>query len=100
VNVIKRLTLERFWRRHPETEQPLKAWFAAVRRANWSRMADVKALYPKASVIDSERVVFDVCGGNYRLVVAFKFSARIAFVKFIGTHAEYDRIDAATVDRY
>jgi mRNA interferase HigB len=100
VNVIKRPTLERFWRRHPETEQPLKAWFAAVRKASWSRMADVKALYPKASIIDSERVVFDVCGGNYRLVVAFKFSAMIAFIKFVGTHAEYDRIDAATVDRY
>jgi mRNA interferase HigB len=63
-------------------------------------MADVKALYPKASVLGSERVVFDICGENYRLVVAFKFSARIAFVKFIGTHAAYDRIDAATVQRY
>jgi mRNA interferase HigB len=89
-----------FWQRHRETEQPLRDWLSVVRCADWSSMADVKAVFAKASIIDRERVVFDVLGGNYRLVVAIKFSARIVFIKFIGTHAEYDRIDPAIVSRF
>lgn len=100
MNIIKRSTLIEFSRKHPETEQPLKAWFHMAKKAEWKNAAEVKRTYNKASVINSERVVFDISGGNYRLVVAFKFSAKIAFIKFIGTHAEYDRINAATVDRY
>jgi mRNA interferase HigB len=76
------------------------AELSVVRRADWSSMADVKAVFAKASIINRERVVFDVLGGNHRLVVAIKFSARIVFIKFIGTHAEYDRIDAAAVRHY
>lgn len=63
-------------------------------------MADVRRAFSKASIINNERVAFDICGDNYRLIVAIKFSARIVFIKFVGTHAEYDRIDAATVDRH
>jgi mRNA interferase HigB len=90
----------KFWRRHRETEQPLRDWLSLVRRADWSSMGEVKAIFAKASIIDRERVVFDVLGGNYRLVVAIKFSARIVFIKFVGTHAEYDRIDPASVSRF
>jgi mRNA interferase HigB len=100
VRVIARQTLVDFWQRHRETEQPLRDWLSVVRRADWSSMADLKAVFTKAGIINRERVVFDVLGGNYRLVVAVKFSARIMFIKFIGTHAEYDRIDAATVSRF
>ena len=100
MRVIARHTLVDFWRRHRETEPPLRDWLSVVRRAEWSSMADVKAVFARASIIDRERVVFDVLGGNYRLVVAMKFSARIVFIKFVGTHAEYDRIDAATVSRF
>jgi mRNA interferase HigB len=100
VRVIARHTLVGFWQRHRETEQPLRDWLSVVRRSDWSGMADVKAMFSKASVINRERVVFDVRGGNYRLVVAIKFSAKIVFNKFIGTHAEYDRIDPATVSRF
>ncbi len=89
-----------FWKKHAETEQPLRQWLVTARTAKWQGMAAVKAAYPKASVINRERVVFDICGGNYRLVVAFKFSAGIAWVKFIGTHQEYDNVDAVSVDRY
>ena len=62
-------------------------------------MSDVKAAFPKASVINAERVVFDICGGNYRLIAAIKFSAGIIFIKYLGTHREYDRVDAAAVSR-
>lgn len=98
MNIIKRATLEAFWSRHPETEQASRAWFHTVRSADWTRMDDVMRTYPKAKALNGERVRFEVCGGNYRLVVAFKFTARIAFIKFIGTHAEYDQVDALTVD--
>ena len=100
MRVIARHTLVDFWRRHRETEQPLRDWLSVVRRADWSGMAEVKCVFAKASVINRERVVFDVLGGNYRLVVAIKFSAKIVFIKFIGTHAEYDQIDPATVSRF
>jgi mRNA interferase HigB len=100
VRVIARHTLVDFWQRHRETEQSLRDWLSVVRRAEWSSMADVKGVFAKASIINRERVVFDVLGGNYRLVVAIKFSAGIVFVKFIGTHPEYDRIDPATVSRF
>jgi mRNA interferase HigB len=100
VRVIARHALVNLWRRHRETEPPLRDWLSVVRRADWASMVDVKGVFPKASVINRERVVFDVLGGNYRLVVAIKFSARIVFIKFVGTHAEYDRIDAGTVSRF
>jgi mRNA interferase HigB len=100
VRIIARHTLVDFWDRHRETEQSLRDWFTVVRRADWSSMGDVKSLFAKASIINRERVVFDVLGGNYRLVVAIKFSAKIVFIKFVGTHAEYDRIDPATVSRF
>jgi mRNA interferase HigB len=100
VRIIARSTLASYRRRHRETERPLRDWLSVTQRAEWSDMQDVRAAFGKASIIDRERVVFDICGGNYRLIVAIKFSAEIVFVKFIGTHAEYDRIDAATVDRH
>ncbi|MBK1842049.1 type II toxin-antitoxin system HigB family toxin [Azospirillum sp. YIM B02556] len=100
MNIIKRSTLIDDWERHPETEQPLKEWFRMARSAGWSCMNDVMKSYPKAKVLNAERVRFEICGGNYRFIVAFKFTANMAFVKFIGTHTEYDRINALDVDLY
>jgi len=100
VNVIARRNLEAYWRRHPETEQPLRAWLMSARTQNWTSMNTVLGTFSKASPINAERCVFDICGGNYRLIVAFKFSARVAFIKFIGTQTEYDRVDAATVSEF
>jgi mRNA interferase HigB len=100
MNVIARRHLEAWWRRHPETEQPLRAWLAATKMHTWTSMNDVLNTCSKASPITSERCVFDICGGNYRLIVAFKFSSRVAFIKFIGTHAQYDRVNAATVSQF
>lgn len=97
MNVIRRSTLEAFWRGHPETKQPLKAWFRVAKGAKWKSPLAVLQSFPRAKALDTERIRFEICGGNYRLIVAFKFSTRIAVVKFVGTHAEYDRIDALTV---
>ncbi len=73
---------------------------AAADRYDWRSMNDIIQTFSKGSPINAERCVFDIAGGNYRLIVAFKFRARLCFIKFIGTHGEYDRIDAATIDQH
>jgi len=97
MRIIAHNTLVAYWTKHPETKSSLQHWFAIANSANWTNTGDVRASFPKASVITGERIRFEVHGGDYRLIVAFKFEASIAFIKFIGTHAEYDRVDAATV---
>jgi mRNA interferase HigB len=99
MNVARR-TLVSYWREHPETKAPLAQWLARARSARWRSMADVMRDFPKAKALNAERARFEVAGGNYRPIVAFKFSAGTAYIKFIGTHAEYDRVDALTVSRY
>jgi mRNA interferase HigB len=89
-----------FWTRHPETRVPLERWYRIVRASHWATAGDVQAAAPKAKVLNRERVRFEVAGGNYRLIVAFDFRRQIAFVKFLGTHAEYDKIDVLTVSQF
>ncbi len=80
-----------------DAEQPLRAWFAEARRATWRTPSDVKAAYRNASLVGNDRVVFNIGGNKYRLVVALKYSAQIAFIRFVGTHAAYDTIDVEEV---
>ena len=100
MRIIARSVLVAFWTRHPETKVALERWHRLVKAAHWASTDDVQAVAPKAKVPNRERVRFEVAGGNYRLVVSFDFRRQIAFVKFIGTHAEYDRIDALTVSQF
>lgn len=98
MRVIARRTLRDFWEAgHADAEQPLKAWLAEASRASWKRMADITARYPQASIIDAERVVFDIGGNKYRLIAKVWFAGQAVYVKFVGTHAEYDKIDPATL---
>ncbi len=97
MRIIAKRTLRTFWEREPRAEQPLKAWYAVARKADWSSPADVKAVYGNASIVAGNRVVFNIGGNRHRLVVRFDYSRRIGFVRFVGTHAEYDRIDATQV---
>lgn len=97
MRVIARRTLQEFWLRHADAEQPLRAWFAEVTAAAWTGMADIKARHAHASVIDAERVVFNIGGNKYRLVVKVWFAGQAVFVKFICTHAEYDRLNVRTL---
>ena len=96
VRIISRKTLRDFWGRpgRRDSEGPLRAWFAEVRQAAWRTPADVKAAHRNASFVGGDRVVFNVGGNKYRLVVAVKYSAQTVFVRFVGTHADYDEIDA------
>jgi mRNA interferase HigB len=99
MRIIARRTLKRFVdAREGHSDQPaLKAWFAEVNKAGWSSPADVKQSYATASVVTAERIVFNIKGNSYRLVVAVDFEKGIVFIKWIGTHAAYDRIDVRTV---
>jgi len=93
MRVLSRGTLRDFWRKHTDAEGPLKAWFAEASRSEWKTMVDIKRQYATASVIDNERVVFNVGGNKYRLVVKLWFPGQVVWIKFVGTHASYDRID-------
>ena len=100
MNVIARGRLVDFWTAHPEAKASLERWHAVTSKATWQTTSDVQATFPKAKVLNAERVRFEVAGGNYRLVVAFHFEMQTVWVKFIGTHSEYDRIDALTVSMF
>ena len=97
MRIIARRTLRVFWEGHADAQQPIKAWYQDATKARWSSPQDIKNTYANASIINSERVVFNIKGNDYRLIVAVNYTLQIVFVKFIGTHSEYDRVDAATV---
>lgn len=97
MRVIARSTLAMFAQRHPSTRASLAHWLAVTKTAGWTSVAEVQAAFSKAKALNGERVRFEVSGGDYRLIVAFDFSRQIAFIKFLGTHAEYDGVDALTV---
>jgi mRNA interferase HigB len=100
MRVITRNRLVEFGAKRPDTAVPLERWYRFVRAAHWTSTNDIQKAAPKAKVLNRERVRFEIAGGNYRLIAAFDFRRSVAFVKFIGTHAEYNRIDALTVSQF
>jgi mRNA interferase HigB len=98
MRVIAVSTLRAFWKRYPDAEQPLKAWYEEATSASWAQPADIKAQYRSASVLKNRRVVFNIKGNDYRLIVAIVYKLQIVYVKFVGTHKEYDAVDAETVE--
>ena len=95
MRVISRRTLREFWEKpgRRDAEQPLKAWFREAAHADWASPADVKAAYRSASIVGNSRVVFNIAGNKYRLAVRVNYTYRVVYVRFIGTHREYDMID-------
>jgi len=100
MRLIARSTLVAFGEKHPDTRASLAHWISVTKAASWSNVTEVQASFSKAKALNRERVRFEVAGGDYRMIVAFDFGRSIAFVKFVGTHAEYDRIDALTVSSF
>jgi len=100
MRIIARNRLVAFWEKHPETEASLKHWYEVAVAATWGSPLNVAADFSKAKSLNGERVRFEVAGGDYRMVVAFDWKRSIAFIKFIGTHADYDKIDALTVSLF
>jgi mRNA interferase HigB len=97
MHVISRKKLREFWADHVDAEGALKAWFHEAEAASWENSAQLKEAYGTASIINAERVVFNVCGNKYRLVVRINYASGTVFVLFIGTHREYDKIDVETI---
>ncbi len=98
MQVIARRTLRQFWERHPQAERPIRAWFAVVSKAHWTGPADVKRQFgTTVDFVGDSRVIFDLGGNKYRLIVHVSYTFGRGLVKFVGTHAEYDRIDPETV---
>jgi mRNA interferase HigB len=98
MRVIAVSTLRDFWKLHPDAEQPLKAWFEEATKASWAQPSDIKAQYGSASILKNRRVVFNIKGNDYRLIVAIAYRLQVVYVKFVGTHKEYDEVDAETVE--
>ena len=97
MNVVARRTLVEFWTRHPRATGPLSAWYYIARAAEWRTPQEVRDDFNTVDFVGDNRVIFDIGGNNYRLVVRISYPFKQVLVKFVGTHAEYDRIDPASV---
>lgn len=97
MHLVSIQTLRNFWKLHPDAERPLRAWYEAVEQAQWRTPADIKADFATASFLANNRVVFNIKGNDYRLIVIVEYRMGRMFVRFVGTHAEYDRIDAERI---
>jgi len=95
--IIDRKTLRKYWERHSECERYLKTWYEIVKFPNWKNPNEVKKTYANASILRDNRVVFNMKGNSYRLIVKFNYERQWAFISSIGTHAEYDKINAETI---
>lgn len=100
MRVIALATLKAFWQRgstHDDAREPALAWYRHTVAADWASPADVKADFGNASILKDGRVVFNLAGNKYRLVVWINYAYRVVYIRFIGTHAQYDRIDAQKI---
>lgn len=97
MRIISRRILREFWERYPDSAIPLQTWFHDVERTTWSSPADIKAVYRNASFVANNRVVFNVKGNHYRLVVVVVYQYSMVYIRFVGTHEEYDRMDVTTI---
>ena len=97
MRIIAKRALREFWERYPDAESWLQAWHDQVRREDWDSPATIQRHHPRASIVGNDRVVFRIRGNNYRMVLRVFFPGRIAYIRFIGTHAEYDRLNVKEV---
>jgi mRNA interferase HigB len=98
MRVIAKKHLTAYWVKHPDAEQPLKAWYDEATKAQWLTPQEIKAQYGSASFVGNNRVVFNIKGNNHRLIVAVAYRFGALYIKFVGTHSEYDKVNAATVE--
>ena len=94
MRVIAKKILREYWEKQIDSKEQLKTWFKEASKTTWTSPIDIKSEYPKASILKSGRVVFNICGNKYRLIVQINYSRQWVFIRFIGTHEEYDKINA------
>ena len=95
--IFAKSTLRQFWEKHTDTEQYLKTWYDTAMNSIWETPNDVKKTYANASILKNSRIVFNIKGNSYRLVTKFNFEKRWIFIRFIGSHADYEKIDANAI---
>jgi mRNA interferase HigB len=89
--------LREFWQKHPDARQPLQAWYFDVKHSFWKTPTDIKNIYRNCSFPGNNRVIFNIKGNKYRVVVAIQYAFGIVYIRFVGTHSDYDKIDPATI---
>lgn len=94
MRVLAKRTLRDFWELNPDSKQQLLVWFREASKADWNNPNEIKSQYTSASILKNSKVVFNICGNKYRLIVEINFTRKWVFIRFIGTHNEYDKIDA------
>lgn len=97
MRIIAKKTLRDFWKTHADSEQQLKSWYQETSKAEWKGPAQIKSEYPSASFLANNRVVFNIKGNLYRLIVKINYDYQMIWIRFVGTHAEYDKINAKTI---
>ncbi len=97
MRIISKKTLRDFWEIHPDAEQPLKAWHAKIKLAEWENSSDIKNDYRNASFVANNRVIFNIKGNTYRLVAAINYDFAIIYIRFVGNHKDYDKINVTTI---
>src|SRR5258708_5936932 len=97
MRIIAKGHLREFWEKHNDAEVPLKTWYKIVEKEEWKSMQDIKRIFGNASIIGNNRVIFNIKGNDYRLVVFIIFKIKKVFIRFIGTHKQYDKIDVKTI---
>lgn len=97
MRIISKKTLRDFWAKHTDAEQSLKAWHAKTKLANWETSTDIKEDYRNASFVASNRVIFNIKGNKYRLVAAVNYDFGVIYIRFVGSHKEYNKIDATSI---
>jgi len=100
MNIHNKSSLIKFWLKHADSKQELEFWFNDVCERNWTKPNDVKKSYSDASIVQNNRVIFNICRNDYRLIVQFNYKRGWGFIKFIGTHKQYDRVNALTINQF
>ncbi|MBQ8069348.1 MAG: type II toxin-antitoxin system HigB family toxin [Bacteroidales bacterium] len=97
MRIIAISTLRNFWAIHPNSEQALREWYVKTERANWNSLNDIRKDFNSVDYVKNQRYVFNIKGNDYRLIAAIKFTPSLVYIRFVGTHSEYDKIDASTI---
>lgn len=98
MRIVAISTLGEYWEKHPDAKKPLEAWIGEVLAAQWRQPADIKASFRNASILPGRRAVFNIKGNEHRVIVSVAYLFGAVYIKFVGTHEEYDQINALTVE--
>ena len=97
MRVIAKRTLKEFWVKYQDSKNPLIEWHNIVSKAIWQNTNEVKKIFPTADNVGNNRIVFNICHNKYRLIALFRYNIQMVFIRFIGTHKDYDKIDAEKI---